>query len=327
MLSLLSRRLSKQGQIFKKSINNIPTRSVHIAPEEFTIVTRKFREFCQQKNFLEVHTQSRKSILAACEDPWTITEYDYEGENWPMPQTGQMWLEHDLLKNPHLPGLFCVSTSYRNEPDPVPGRHDKIFPMIEFELHGGIDVLRQFESEFLSFLGFDSYSGDKNVELTEHGYAQGNYRDICEQYNTDELDHDHEARLYKDFGPVFFLENFPEETSPFWNMSRYNNKNADAKKIDVILNGIETIGSAERSCDVEEMRHTFYTISDGAYCKRLFSGFGKERVERELEEFLQHKFFERSGGGIGVTRLIKAMKENNLLDGYNIFNKNDTFLL
>jgi aspartyl/asparaginyl-tRNA synthetase len=77
-------------------------------------------------------------------------------------------------------------------------------------------------------------------------------------------------------------------------------------KIDVILYGQETIGSAERSCDVEEMRHTFYTISEGGYAAKLFELFGKERVEKELEEFLSFTFFPRFGGGIGLTRLARA---------------------
>ena len=86
-----------------------------------------------------------------------------------------------------------------------------------------------------------------------------------------------------------------------------------AKKIDVIINGIETIGSAQRSTDINEMRRQFYEISDGQYANILFSNFTKERVENELNEFLKFNFFERSGGGIGITRLIKVMKESNLI--------------
>ena len=77
-------------------------------------------------------------------------------------------------------------------------------------------------------------------------------------------------------------------------------------KIDIILYGQETIGSAERSCNPEEMREMFYTIMDGEYASKLFQLFGKERVEKELEDFLSYNFFERSGGGIGMTRLSRA---------------------
>ena len=102
------------------------------------------------------------------------------------------------------------------------------------------------------------------------------------------------------------ITDFPEFTSPFWNMSR--RENSTSKKIDVILGGMETIGSAERSTDVEQMRETFHTITDGAYSKLLFDKFGKERVEAELEEFLKHDFFPRVGGGIGMTRMISALE-------------------
>lgn len=86
------------------------------------------------------------------------------------------------------------------------------------------------------------------------------------------------------------------------------------KKIDVIINGIETIGSAQRSSNPHEMREQFHTISNGRYAKLLFSNFTKERVEKKLDNFLSFNFFEHSGGSIGLTRLIKVMKECDLLN-------------
>ena len=40
--------------------------------KDYTMVTSILREFFTKKGFLEVHPQSRLSILAACEDPKTI---------------------------------------------------------------------------------------------------------------------------------------------------------------------------------------------------------------------------------------------------------------
>ena len=80
-----------------------------------------------------------------------------------------------------------------------------------------------------------------------------------------------------------------------------------ANKIDVLLKGMETIGSAERSSDPDEMREQFHTISNGGYAGLLYDTFGKDRVEAELEEFLSNDFFPRFGGGIGLTRLIRAL--------------------
>lgn len=279
----------------------------YIEPAEFHATVRKLRLFFESKGWIEVHTQNRLSILAACEDPTTIATYTYAGQVWPLPQTGQMWLEHELLRQPDVPGFFCLSTSYRNEPDPVPGRHDKIFPMFEFECRGGLDELIALESELCQYLGFEG------SEATGQ-YPRGEYNAVAAKYGVAELEHEHEAQLCKDSGPVYFLTGFPNHTSPFWNMAQ-DEDGGSAKKVDVLLHGMETIGSAERSCDPEEMRRQFYSISDGMYAKRLFAEFTKERVEKELDEFLAKPFIKRCGGGIGVTRLIRAMKLSGLVSG------------
>jgi aspartyl/asparaginyl-tRNA synthetase len=213
-----------------------------------------------------------------------------------MPQTGQMWLEHELLNNPSVPGFFCVTTSYRQEPEPEEGRHNLIFPMFEFEMHGGMDDLRQLEFDLLEHVGFGNKSSF---------FGSYSYKVTASHYGVDELTSEHETRINDEFGRVFFLEDFPEHTSPFWNMKRDGDT---ANKIDVILHGIETIGSAERSTSAYAMRDRFHSISGGAYARQLFAKFTKKRVEKELEAFLAFDFFPRSGGGIGMNRWIRALK-------------------
>ena len=101
-------------------------------------------------------------------------------------------------------------------------------------------------------------------------------------------------------------------TSPFWNMALHDSKE-HAKKVDVIIHGIETIGSAERSRDKEAMRKMFNEISNGEYANMLFGNFSKERVQAEMNDFLSKEFFPRFGGGIGMTRMIRAMKLSKLI--------------
>jgi aspartyl/asparaginyl-tRNA synthetase len=122
------------------------------------------------------------------------------------------------------------------------------------------------------------------------------------------LEAEHETMMWEEHGSSIMLHSFPLRTSPFWNMKHAGD--GIFNKIDVILYGQETIGSAERSCDTEEMRKMFYEISDGGYAGKLFELFGKERVEKELEEFLSFDFFPRFGGGIGLTRLARAYELN-----------------
>lgn len=288
-----------------------------ISPKDFSDVTHKMRSFFQEKGFLEVHTQNRLSILAACEDPTTVTTYDYAGQVWPLPQTGQMWLEYELLNNPGVPGFYCLSTSYRQEQNPVEGRHELIFPMFEFEMPGTFDDLLKMESDLCSYLGFKADHGRAPLEGIE--FPGGNYLSMCGKYTASEniLTNYHESLMEKEYGDVFFLTHFPYTTSPFWNMKKSpvpGSTGGDvALKCDVIMGGMETIGSAERADDVDEMREQFHTISNGEYANLLYKLFGKERVLKELDEFLAHDFIPRFGGGIGVTRMISAMKKAELI--------------
>jgi len=269
-----------------------------INPEKYTTAVTLLRDFFLARGFQEVHTQNRLSILAACEDPTTVATYNYNGEVWPLPQTGQMWLEYELLNNPEVPGFFCVSTSYREEKEIKEGRHDIIFPMFEFEMPGDIHDLEQMERELCEHMGFGN----------RHSVVDKDYLEWCDFFNTTELDHDHEEQMCKRWqGRVCMIKNFPNSTSPFWNMKQ--NGDGTAAKIDVIIAGQETIGSAERSSDVHEMRDMFLSISEGLYANLLFDKFGQERVEKELDAFLGLDFFPRVGGGIGITRLLHAMNE------------------
>lgn len=265
-------------------------------------LVQKMRTFFLEKGYKEVPAQSRLSILAACENPHSITTFTYQGEVWPLPQTGQMWLEYELLKNPEWPGVFCLTTSYRQEKNPIAGRHELIFPMFEFESKGNMIDLENLENELLAHLGFDKPT-------------QVDYDSLCNKYDTSILEAEHETKMWNEIGSVISLQNFPIRTNPFWNMKHQGG--GVFNKIDVILYGQETIGSAERSCDVEKMREMFYTIENGNYCAKLFELFGKERVEKELDEFLSFNFFPRFGAGIGMTRLARA---------YEILKEQEMFL-
>tara|TARA_A100001011_G_scaffold390495_1_gene474051 strand:+ start:238 stop:1182 length:945 start_codon:yes stop_codon:yes gene_type:complete len=282
------------------NINKPYQSSLIINTQEYHKVVQKLRSFFLSKNFLEVSTQNRLSILAACEDPFNVGTFNYCGNCWPLPQTGQMWLEYELLKNPEPEGYFCLTTSYRMEKEPKQDRHALIFPLFEFEAKGGMDKLLELEKELLEYLGYD-----------KEKFTEGKYNDIAKLYETTELDHDHEERLYKELSPTFFLTDFPEFTNPFWNMKRSGDESSN--KVDVILSGQETIGSAERETDKEIMRERFNTIMDGGYKEKLYELFGKERTDIELNDYLNFDFFERCGGGIGMTRLIRSMKLEGLI--------------
>lgn len=266
-----------------------------VEPRLFHNTVSKLREFFNKKGLIECHLQDVLSILSVCEDPVTIGTFEYSGQVWPLKQTNQMELEKLLLfSDESIPGYYCLTTSYRQEANPIPGRHDLIFPMFEFEFWGDFNDLVATEGALLEHLGFDKDS-----------FEIASYDALCEHLNVTELSYAEEEQMEH---PTFIVD-FPENTSPFWNMKR---ENFYAKKCDVIINGIETIGSAERETDAKIMLERFHTISDGKYADLLFAKFGRERVLQELNEFLLLNFKPRVGAGIGLTRLCKHIRSTQL---------------
>lgn len=261
-------------------------------------IVKVLRDFFTSKGFEEVFPQSMTRILAACEDPATVTSYEIGGRVLPLPQTNQINLEYRLLEvGPEHPGWICLTISYRGEPNPTPGRHDLVFPIFEFEAPGMMDDLRKLEAELLEYLGFS-----RPVVVL--------YEQACRYFNVEEIGEKEEQSLCEMHqGPVS-LEFFPPSTHPFWNMAV--DPDGLARKIDVLL-GMEVIGSAEREIDPCVMRERFFAISNGEYARLLFHEFGEKEVRRELEEYLALPMFPRYGGGIGLSRLERVMTKEGLL--------------
>ena len=280
-----------------------------VEPQDFDKMVSKLRGFFTQNGYLETYPQPRLSILAACEDPKTVRSFTFNGNVWPLTQTNQMHLEKILMENSGtLDGLQTITASYRDEPNPIEGRHLRSFNMFEAEHKGDFNHLLKTLSELMIHLGFVEKISDIPFFT---------YNELCEKYNTKILEAEHEEMLWKEFGDVVGITYFPRRSSPFFNMgfAKYDEKTGEELyfKCDLIVCGQETFGSAYRSCDIEQMRNSFYTISDGMYSKLLFDQFSKERVEKELEEFLSLPMINRWGFGMGVDRLHRAMKIKGLL--------------
>ena len=69
-----------------------------------------------------------------------------------------------------------------NEPNPIESRHDKKYPMYEFESHNNINDLIELEAELLQYLGFDK---PNNLY----------YEDACKWYNVDTIEAEQEEEM------------------------------------------------------------------------------------------------------------------------------------
>ncbi len=269
--------------------------------KHYTRIVQKLRSFFLERDFVEVPVQSQVKILSACDDPETIMTTELGRNKWPLPQTGQMHLEDYFLSYPEEEGFFCITTSYRDEPNPIDGWHDKIFPIFEFETHGNMGDLIELEFELMDYLGFNAEP--KTVD----------YEDLCKMYDTNLIGPEHEKEIPYAFSNVAAIKNFPTRSHPFFNVRRKPLDSNNYKKVDLILRGRETIGSAERAVNVEQMRGDFSKFKDGKYEQFLTREFGELRVMEELENYLSHDFIERCSGSIGITRLQQGLIEEGTL--------------
>jgi len=279
----------------------------YIEPQDFNLLISKLRGFFMENGFLETFPQPKLTILAACEDPKTVRSFEFGGEKFPLPQTNQMNLEEELMVDSTIDGLFCLTASYRDEPNPIEGRHMKSFPMFEAEHKGDFSNLIQTISECCVYLGLVEKVADIPIFT---------YDELCEHYKVEDLTSTEETLMCKEYGDVVAITMFPDRTDPFFNM-RVDGCNLKGEKlsnkVDFIVCGQETFGCAEREIDINLMRNNFHTISNGGYSGLLFEKFGKERVEKELEDFLKLPMIERWGFGCGLTRLSRAMKKKGLI--------------
>lgn len=266
----------------------------------FGIATELLRTFFKREGFVEVYTQDRSGILSACEKIESLTRYTMAGKEQFLPQTGQLALARYLLDHPGEVGFFSIGTSYRDEPHPKPGRHQLVFSMFEFETHGDMDRLRQLETKLLRSVGFESEPAVINYRAAQ---------EHCGLKIQDCIEESQEEQLGRDLGPVVLLQNFPVIES-FWNMKRGGN--GLACKIDALVHGMETIGSAERSTDSKQMYLSFYEMAEGRYAS-ILEKIDAEKVKQELNDLLERSTFPRCGGGIGIPRFIRGLAMSGLL--------------
>lgn len=292
--------------MLKKSKNVIASNSITINPEDFKYMMNKITRFFISRGFAETYPSPNSSILS--------TYCKFEGI---IPTHGYVWLENELLDNPDRNGYFSI----RNHYIVSPGKQN--YYTFDFESKGTMSDMIQLNRHLLAYLGFttsniprrsnyynDSYFRGKVAESLVNDslyYSETEYDDISIQTNcpgqTDKLD----PRIRKEYNSVCFIKNFPKESNSLWNIKEMNNK---TKRVDIILNGINTITGYEKSCNPEEIKHNFYEQN---HVDILYNTFSKQKVDKDFDEYISKTLFPRYGGRIIMSNIADAMVIDELL--------------
>lgn len=329
-----------------------PYNPPRLNPKDYGSSIKMVQTFFEQEGLQHCYAQNDMKLLAACEDANNIAATNLGGKSQAIMQTGQMALEADIMGNletknlvdnmlkfgfkieyidrlnvlskrgnifaietldkidysyPDLielpKGYFAHNTSTRNESRAGDGRREFKFPLTEFEFQNkteesGFDELAEFLSKLLVHLGFDE---PKLVYYDEE----------CQKFGTQYIEDKEEQELCDKYGSAVLLGKFPLRSDPYWNMRHSGNDIYD--KIDVIIHGFESAGTAVRSCDPIEMKKNIKLQDSGNYLNTMYDLFGKDRVDNEIDEYTDYKFVPRCGGGLGMSRIIRGLKLEGIL--------------
>ena len=246
-------------------------------------VIYKIRFFFKEKGFIEVFTQNNFSVIEPMTNSELFTQHSPEIY---YPQTKQIQLDQFLLENPQESGFFSISYQFQE---------NTLYPFIEFTSN---DNIRQFYTEFFNYMGLNQ------------SVSENEYDDICNFYEINTLTDDIFSRINQDYGTISCIDNFPERVTSSWNI-QWNDTESHYYKNMILINGINIMNLFEKSCNTVKMYNMFHT--DNIYLQQLYQRFGEDRVENELNEFLQKDFLPRIGGTIDITKIISIFFLFNLI--------------
>ena len=208
--------------------------------------------------------------------------------------THQFYLEYELLQYSNVTGYFCINNLNIEQPYSIPA--------VEFVINGDINVLEHFTRDLLVYLCYNNVSK----------YTVKDYSYITTKLNMDVnyLSNAVKQKIYKKFGAVFLLKNYPLNTSAHWTIKKNVNNNTYNKLV-TILSGIESIVSYEISSDKNDMRNHFYINNQLFNANEL-----NDELNDELEQYLSQSFITRSYGKIFTLDIITSMIKERLIPDF-----------
>lgn len=262
----------------------------------YSNIINTIRKFFNKQNFIEVHTHNKLSLLSACNEYKLMCTFNYGGYIWPLPQSSIILLYYDLLKYSHLPGMYTVCTSYKNDPNYTKLMAENVFeadivsPLFECITFGKYIDINKTIIDLFEDLGFNNSK-----------YKFIKYSDIAKKKGVQIISPTDELNISStNSADIVFLENIPILK---WGMKQTSK---------VIVNKLEILSFSEHMKDPLDIIESFLTVDNGQLSDYLYSQFSKERVEDELYKFAELKPKTVVSCSINITNLSIVMNKLNM---------------
>lgn len=262
--------------------------------KKYSNLINMIRKFFNKQNFIEVHTQNKLSLLSACNEYKLMCTFNYGGYVWPLPQSSITLLYYDLLKYSHLPGIYTICTSYKNDPNYTKMMAENIFeadivsPLFEFITFGTYNDIYKTIIDLLEDLGFNNSK-----------YKIIKYGDVAKRRGVTIISPSDELNIGSTNADIVFLENIPILK---WGMKQTSK---------VIVNKLEILSFSEHIKEPRDIIESFLTVDNGQLSDFLYSQFSKERIDDELYKFAKLKPKNVVSCSINITNLSAILDKLN----------------
>jgi len=248
----------------------------------------KLRAFFDKKGGEEIEIGNKPKILNGSVNFNNLLKFEYDGLEYPLPQTQLFSLENHYIKSQFGVYTFSEVFEYSENGDP----HQKL--ICEFILKGDERMMSIVNHELINSLGF-------SIPMTL------THQDILRKYSVNKLDDNIRTRINYNLGNVVTIKNFPNEEVSNWFVKLVDNEYLYKE---TILNGHQTIKYLQLINDKEAFYYNFQTYNNNQVRETLMGNFDTGRIYDEVTGIYNLELEERFLGQIDLVQLSKSFKSN-----------------
>lgn len=253
--------------------------------EAIEILKDKIRKFFNKKGVSEIEISNNIKILNGTLNFKNILKLEYNGLEYPLPQTYLFSLEEEYVHSQFGVFTFVEVYDYNDNGDPIQKW------MCEFILKGEDKIVNALNNELVNSFGFSS-----SMVL--------NHEDICKKYSITSINDQIRMRINQNLGNSVTIKNFPKTELANWFVK---STETDYMIRETLLNGLSTIKFSQMINDSNAFIYSFQTYNNGQIKDSLLKNFEGERIYGELNEISKLDLEERFFGQIDLNNLSKSL--------------------
>ena len=253
--------------------------------EEIELAKDKIRKFFNKKGVSEVEVTNKIKILNGTLNFRNLLKLEYDGLEYPLPQTYLFSLEEEYVHSQFGVFTFVEVYDYNEKGDPI----QKL--LCEFILKGEDRIISALNNELINSLGFSS-----PMVL--------NHEDICRKYSITNITDQIRIKINQNLGNTVTIKHYPKIEMSNWFVK---STESDYMIRETLLNGLSTFKFSQLINDSDAFIYNFQSYDNSRMKDFLIKNFDGERIYGEVGQISKLDLEERFLGQIDLNNLIKSL--------------------